>query len=142
MRQHLEDLNQRKDRLEETYIYQKSINRVTYERQVDKLNEQIMLAEMKPPHEDVHVVGLAIVGGDAEEMRHEAALAIASLCPPEWRSRAIIMAPQDPSFSTSCGARPSTARRIKRHRPKKQRHPERMPLLVILIRMAGDFPRH
>ena len=47
LRQHLEDLNQRKDRLEETFIYEKAIDRVTYERQLDKLNEQIMLAEMQ-----------------------------------------------------------------------------------------------
>lgn len=47
LRQHLEDLNQRKDRLDETFIYEKTIDRVTYERQLDKLNEQIMLAEMQ-----------------------------------------------------------------------------------------------
>ena len=47
LRQHLEDLNQRKDRLDETFIYEKAIDRVTYERQLDKLNEQIMLAEMQ-----------------------------------------------------------------------------------------------
>jgi len=55
--------------------------------------------EPKPPFEQVYILGLAIVGGDAEEIRHEAALAIASLCPPEWSSRAIIMDPKDPGFS-------------------------------------------
>jgi len=47
LRQHLEDLNQRKDRLDETFIYEKAIDRETYDRQLDKLNEQIMLAEMQ-----------------------------------------------------------------------------------------------
>ncbi len=55
--------------------------------------------EPKPPFEQVYVVGLAIVGGDAEEIRREAALALAGLCPPNWGSRAIIMDPQDPGFS-------------------------------------------
>ena len=53
----------------------------------------------QPPCEQVYVLGLAIVGGDAEEIRQEAALAIASICPPEWASRAIIMDPKDPGFS-------------------------------------------
>ena len=55
--------------------------------------------EPKKPFEQVYVFGLAIVGGDAEETRKEAALAIASLCPPEWSSRAIIMDPKDPDFA-------------------------------------------
>jgi hypothetical protein len=42
-----DDLNRRKDQLDETFIYEKAIDRVTYERQLDKLNEQIMLAEMQ-----------------------------------------------------------------------------------------------
>jgi hypothetical protein len=55
--------------------------------------------EPKKPYEQVYVVGLAIVGGNAEEIRSEAALAIAAVCPPEWNSRAIIMDPKDPGFS-------------------------------------------
>jgi hypothetical protein len=47
LRQHLDDLNQRKDRLDEAFIYEKAIDRETYARQLDKLNEQIMLAEMQ-----------------------------------------------------------------------------------------------
>jgi hypothetical protein len=47
LRQHLEDLHQRKDRLDETFIYEKAIDRETYDRQLDKLNEQIMVAEMQ-----------------------------------------------------------------------------------------------
>jgi site-specific DNA recombinase len=47
LRQHLDDLNQRKDRLVETFVYEKAIDQKTYERQLDKLNEQIMLAEMQ-----------------------------------------------------------------------------------------------
>jgi hypothetical protein len=39
------------------------------------------------------------VGGDAEESRKEAALAIAAICPPEWSSRAIIMDATDPAFT-------------------------------------------
>lgn len=55
--------------------------------------------EPKKPCEQVYVLGLAVVGGDAEEIRNEAALAIASVCPPKWGSRAIIMDPQDPGFA-------------------------------------------
>lgn len=55
--------------------------------------------EPKPPFEKVYVVGLAIVDGDAEEIRKEASLALAGLCPPNWGSRAIIMDPQDPDFA-------------------------------------------
>ena len=55
--------------------------------------------EPKKPFTQVYVLGLALVGGDAEEIRHEAALAIASVCQPDWGSRAIIMDPQDPGFS-------------------------------------------
>jgi hypothetical protein len=55
--------------------------------------------EPKSPSEQVYVLGLAIVGGEATEICREAALAIASVCPPEWGSRAIIMDPQDPGFS-------------------------------------------
>jgi hypothetical protein len=55
--------------------------------------------EPKKPHEQVYVVGLAIVGGDAEEIRHEAALAIASICLPEWSSRAFIMDAKDPGLA-------------------------------------------
>jgi hypothetical protein len=55
--------------------------------------------EPKKPCEKVYVVGLAIAGGDAEEIRKEAALALAGACPPEWGSRAIIMDPKDPGFT-------------------------------------------
>ena len=47
MKHHLEELNQRKDRLEEAFIEEKAIDRETYQRRHDKLNEQIMLAEME-----------------------------------------------------------------------------------------------
>ena len=47
LRQHLDDLNRRKDRLEEAFIYEEAIDRATYARQLDKLNEQIVLAEMQ-----------------------------------------------------------------------------------------------
>ncbi len=40
------DLRQREDRLEETFIQRREIDRQTYERQRDKLREQIMLAEV------------------------------------------------------------------------------------------------
>lgn len=55
--------------------------------------------EPKKAHEQVYVLGLAIVGGDAEEIRQEAALAIAGACPPEWNSRAMIMDAKDPRFN-------------------------------------------
>ena len=47
LKHHLEELNQRKERLEETFIYEKTIDRETYQRQLDKLNEQIVLVEMQ-----------------------------------------------------------------------------------------------
>jgi hypothetical protein len=47
LKQRLEDLREKKEKLEEAYIYQKTIDRGTYERQRDKLNEKITLAEME-----------------------------------------------------------------------------------------------
>ena len=47
LKQRIENLNERKERLEETFIYEKTIDRETYQRQLDKLNEQIVLAEMQ-----------------------------------------------------------------------------------------------
>jgi site-specific DNA recombinase len=47
LKQHIESLQARKDRLEDTFIYEKAIDRETYQRQLDKLNEQIVLAEME-----------------------------------------------------------------------------------------------
>ena len=55
--------------------------------------------EPKPPFEKVYVVGVAVVGGDAEEIRQEAALALGGICPPNWGSRAIIMDPKDPGYA-------------------------------------------
>jgi len=55
--------------------------------------------EPKKPFEQVYVVGLAVAGGNAEEIRQEAALALASICPPGWSSRAIIMDAKDPGFT-------------------------------------------
>ena len=47
LKHHIKDLNQRKDRLDEAFIYEKKIDRETYQRQLDKLNEQIVLSEMQ-----------------------------------------------------------------------------------------------
>jgi hypothetical protein len=55
--------------------------------------------EPKKPHEQVYVVGLMLAGGDAEELKREAALAIAGACPPEWNSRGMIMDAKDPGFN-------------------------------------------
>jgi hypothetical protein len=57
--------------------------------------------EEKPakPYERVYVLGLLIVGGDAEELKREAALAIEGACPPEWGSRAFLMDPKDPGLT-------------------------------------------
>lgn len=55
--------------------------------------------EPKPPFEQMYVLGLAVAGGDAEETREEAALALASLCPPEWSSRAMLMDAKDRGFA-------------------------------------------
>ena len=43
----IEDLHDRKERLEEAFLYERAVDRETYERQRDKLNEQIVLAEMQ-----------------------------------------------------------------------------------------------
>jgi hypothetical protein len=55
--------------------------------------------EPTKPHEQVYVVGLMVVGGDAEELKREAALAIEGACPPEWGSRAFLMDPKDPGLT-------------------------------------------
>jgi hypothetical protein len=47
LKHHLEELEQRRERLNETFIYEKAIDRETYQQQLDKLNEQIVLAEMQ-----------------------------------------------------------------------------------------------
>ncbi len=47
LQQNIKSLKERKERLEEAFIYDKSIERVTYQRQLDKLNEQITLAEIQ-----------------------------------------------------------------------------------------------
>ncbi len=43
----IEELHGRKERLEEAFLYERTVDRETYDRQRDKLNEQIMLAEMQ-----------------------------------------------------------------------------------------------
>lgn len=47
MKARIEDLHDRKERLEEAFIYDKVIDRETYERKRDKLIEEITLAEMQ-----------------------------------------------------------------------------------------------
>ena len=47
LKQLIEDLNGKKDRLDEAFLYEKAVDRETYDRQRDKLNEQIVLAEMQ-----------------------------------------------------------------------------------------------
>jgi len=47
LKQHLEKLNEKKERLVETFIYEKAIDQATYQRQLDRLNEQILLAEFE-----------------------------------------------------------------------------------------------
>jgi site-specific DNA recombinase len=46
LQQHISILKDRKERLEETFIYEKTIDRETYLRRLDKLNEEITVAEM------------------------------------------------------------------------------------------------
>ena len=58
------------------------------------------------PFEQVYVVGLMIVGGDAEELKREASLAIEGACPPEWGSRAFLMDPKDPGLTETMAALP------------------------------------
>jgi hypothetical protein len=55
--------------------------------------------EPAKPHERVFVLGLMVVGGDAEELKREAALAIEGACAPEWGSRAWLMDPKDPGLT-------------------------------------------
>ena len=47
LKQRIEGLNAPKDHLEEAFLYEKAVDRETYERQRDKLNEQIVFAEMQ-----------------------------------------------------------------------------------------------
>ena len=47
LKHRLEDLYQRKDRLDEAFVFERSINQKTYQRQLDKLNEEIMLTEVE-----------------------------------------------------------------------------------------------
>jgi hypothetical protein len=55
--------------------------------------------EPKKPYEEVYVVGIAVEGRDAESLKTETALALASVCPPEWGSRVMIMDAKDPGFA-------------------------------------------
>lgn len=52
----------------------------------------------KPPAEKCYVFALLLEGGDPEMLKRDAALAIESVCPPEWRSRALLIDPKDPGF--------------------------------------------
>jgi hypothetical protein len=58
------------------------------------------------PFAHVYVVGLMVVGGDAAELKREAALAIEGACPPEWGSRAFLMDPDDPGLTDVMAAVP------------------------------------
>jgi len=64
--------------------------------------------EEKPakPFERVFVLGLMVEGGDAEELKREAALAIEGACPPEWGSRAWLMDPKDPGLTETMAVLP------------------------------------
>jgi hypothetical protein len=55
--------------------------------------------EPAKPHERVYVLGVLVVGGDAEELKREASLAIEGACPPEWGSRVFLMDPTDPGLT-------------------------------------------
>ena len=44
-KRHIGDLNQRQERLDEAFIYEKAIDREIYQRQPDQLNEQIVPAQ-------------------------------------------------------------------------------------------------
>lgn len=46
LHQRIKNLHERKEKLEEAFLYEKAIDRETYDRQRDKLNEEILLAEM------------------------------------------------------------------------------------------------
>jgi site-specific DNA recombinase len=47
LKQRIEDLHKRRDRVEEAFMEEKAVDRETYQRRHDKLNEQIVLAEME-----------------------------------------------------------------------------------------------
>jgi hypothetical protein len=57
--------------------------------------------EEKPakPFEQVYVLGLLVTGGDAEELKREAELAIEGACQTGWSSRVFLMDPQDPGLT-------------------------------------------
>ena len=46
LQQRIETLHKREERLDEAFVYEQSIDRATYEKQKDKLREEIALAEM------------------------------------------------------------------------------------------------
>lgn len=47
LKQRIENLHGRKERPEEAFLYERTVDRETYERQRDRLNKQIVLAEMQ-----------------------------------------------------------------------------------------------
>ena len=47
LQKHVDELRTKKERLEEAFIYEKSISKATYDDQLDKLNEKIALAEIE-----------------------------------------------------------------------------------------------
>lgn len=68
LRQQIENLNGRRDRLEEAYLYERAVNRETYERQRHKLDEQIMLAEMEEREATLESYDVAAVLAFAEHV--------------------------------------------------------------------------
>ena len=68
LRHRIEELNERMERLNDTFIYQRAIDQRTYEWERDKLNEQIMLAEMQERDAKLEEYDVAAVLAFAEHV--------------------------------------------------------------------------
>ena len=62
----IKSLSDRKDRLVEAFLYERAVDRETYQRQLDKLNEAIALAEMELQDARIEELDVEAVLGFAE----------------------------------------------------------------------------
>jgi site-specific DNA recombinase len=69
----IKDMRLRQDRLEKTYIFDEKISKETYERQGDKLSEEIALSEMALHQAKIEELDIDAVLGFAEHVLQDAA---------------------------------------------------------------------
>ena len=99
LKHHIEGLTQRKERLDETFIYEKTIDRETYERQRDKLNEQIVLAEMQERDSKLEGYDVEAVLNFAEHVILNAARLWTELLSDQKQQLQTVLFPQGVSFA-------------------------------------------